>query len=205
MNILKNNFFYNLINNGLVFFRELFLKLFAETLKSQPDTLTIIGIIISLGSAYLFSQGFFLFGGILLIISGLFDVFDGLVAKRYDRGSKFGSLLDSTADRYVEIFQLAGLIYYFNKTGKPEFSFIALFYLLGSVLTSYTRAKIESLGEECKVGLIQRLERLTLFVSFSILSVFDQRILFYGILLIGIGANITAVQRILYGKKVLKD
>jgi archaetidylinositol phosphate synthase len=205
LNNIKNSFIYRIINKGLIFLREILLKFFAETLKAQPDTLTITGILVSLGSAYLFSQGLFILGGIFLIISGLFDVFDGLVAKRYNRGSKFGSLLDSTSDRYVEIFQLAGLIYYFNKIGIYQFSYIALLYILGSVLTSYTRAKIESLGKECNIGFIQRLERLTLFVTFSILSFFDKRILFYGILLIGIGANITAIQRILYGKKVLKD
>ena len=204
MNLIKDNFFYKFINKNLIIIREFLLKFFAETLNAKPDTLTITGILVSIISAFLFAKGYFVAGGFVLWASGLFDVFDGLVAKRYNRGSRFGSLLDSASDRYVEIFQFAGLIYYFNKVGKPEFSFIALFYILGSVLTSYVRAKIESLGEECKVGFIQRLERLFAFVVFALLSFIDKRILFWGIFLIGLGANYTAIQRILYGKKVLK-
>ncbi len=197
-------FIYNFINGILIKIREILLYFFAEVLKATPDVLTISGVLISIISAFLFAYGYFMAAGFVLWAAGLFDVFDGLIAKRYGRGSKFGSLLDSASDRYVEIFQLAGLIYWFNKTGKPEFSFIALFYLLGSVLTSYIRAKIESLGEECNVGVVQRLERLFAFVVFALLSYFDKRFMFWGVLLIGIGANITAFQRLLHGKKVLK-
>ena len=205
MNLIKDNFFYKFIYKILLKIAEVLLKFFAETLKAKPDYLTLTGIIVSIISAYLYGKGYFVAAGFVLWASGLFDVFDGLVAKRYNRGSKFGSLLDSTSDRYVEIFQFIGLIYYFNRIGVYSFSYIALFYILGSVLTSYIRAKIESLGEECKVGFIQRLERLFAFVVFSLLSFIDKRILFWGILAIAIGANITAIQRLLHGKKVLKD
>ncbi len=198
-------FVFNFINSILVKIREIILYFLGDILKLNPDTLTITGVIISIGSAILFAYGYFMAAGFVLWAAGLFDVFDGLVAKRYGRGSKFGSLLDSASDRYVEIFQLAGLIYWFNKAGKSEFSFIALFYLLGSVLTSYIRAKIESLGEECNVGIVQRLERLFAFVTFALLSYFDKRFMFWGVLLIGVGANITAFQRLFHGKKVLKD
>ena len=130
----------------LAFFREKLLLLIGGTLGLSPDTLTYAGFLISLVSAWLYTRGSFVAAAFVLLASVLCDVFDGLVAKRYDKTTAFGSLLDSCVDRYIEVFQFAGIFFYFNANGRPSFAYIALFYILGSFLTSYTRAKIESLG-----------------------------------------------------------
>lgn len=176
----------------------------AEKWNISPNAFTILGLLISMASMVLYAFGFFFSAGVVLLMAVLCDVFDGLIAKKYNKTSAFGALLDSALDRYIEVFQLAGLIYFFNSIERPEFSFVALFYILGSVSTSYIKAKIEIYNIKCEVGFIQRLERMVMFIIFSALSWFTIDILFWGILLIAVGANYTAIQRLFYGRKVLK-
>ena len=189
----------------LAFFREKLLLLIGGTLGLSPDTLTYAGFLISLDSAWLYTRGSFVAAAFVLLASVLCDVFDGLVAKRYDKTTAFGSLLDSCVDRYIEVFQFAGIFFYFNANGRPSFAYIALFYILGSFLTSYTRAKIESLGYPCKVGKVQRLERMFSLIVLTLFAALDSRILFWGLLAVGVGSNYTALERLVYGKRVLKN
>ncbi len=189
----------------LAFFRETILRFVGGTLGLSPNALTGAGLAISLASAWLYARGTFFWAGVVLLISVLCDVFDGLVAKRYGKMTAFGSFLDSCADRYIEIFQFAGLFFYYNATGRPSFAYIALFYVLGSFLTSYTRAKIESLGQACRAGWFQRLERMTALIILSAGAAFDDRILFWGLAAVGAAANVTALERIVYGRRVFKS
>lgn len=187
----------------LAFFRETILRFVGGTLGLAPNVLTGAGLAISLASAWLYARGAFFGAGLVLLASVLCDVFDGLVAARYGKATAFGSFLDSSSDRYIEVFQLAGLFFHFNATGRPSFAYVALFYLLGSFMTSYTRAKIESLGQPCRVGRFQRLERLTALLVLSAAAVVDDRILFWGLAAAGAAANATAVERIVYARRVL--
>ncbi len=189
----------------LAFFRERILRFLGGTLGLSPNALTAAGLGISLASAWLYARGLFFAAAVVLLAAVLCDVFDGLVAKRYGKMTAFGSFLDSCADRYIEVLQFAGLFYYYNATGRPSFAYIALFYLVGSFLTSYTRAKIESLGRTCRVGWFQRLERMTALIVLSAGAAFDDRLLFWGLAAVGAAANITALERILYGRRVLKS
>lgn len=188
----------------MAFFRERILRFLGGTLGLSPNALTAAGVVISLASACLYARGLFFAAAVVLLVSVLCDVFDGLVAKRYGKMTAFGSFLDSCADRYIEVFQFAGLFYYYNAMGRPSFAYISLFYILGSFLTSYTRAKIESLGRACRVGGFQRLERMTALIVLSAGAAFDDRVLFWGLAVVGTAANITAVERLFYGRKVLK-
>ena len=115
----------------------------------SPNTLTIFGFCINFGVAWLISQGHFVYGGILILVAGIFDLLDGAVARMMNKVSKFGALLDSTLDRYSEGVVLFGLLWYYasrqNVDYKPE-CLLIFATIVGSVLVSYVRARAEGLS-----------------------------------------------------------
>jgi CDP-diacylglycerol--glycerol-3-phosphate 3-phosphatidyltransferase len=181
--------------------------------KLNPNHFTTIGLIFSVIAAYLFGNGFFRIAGILMLISGTFDIIDGKVARATNRVTKFGALYDSTLDRYAEVTIFFGLAYYFVNNhwtiGSINFSFIywtineinislistiaVCMALGGSVMTSYVKARAEGLGLECKVGVMQRPERIV-FIAFG--AIFHRIALVIAIIIVAIFANITAIQRL---------
>ena len=111
----------------------------------SPNTLTIFGFCINFGVAWLISQGHFIYGGILILVAGIFDLLDGAVARMMGKVSKFGALLDSTLDRYSEGVVLFGLLWYYasrNIAYKTECPLIFA-TIVGSILVSYVRARAE--------------------------------------------------------------
>lgn len=146
-----------------------------------------------------------LWAGILIIICGIFDILDGKVAIRTNQKSLFGAIFDSTLDRYSEFFIYLGLAIYFrNHWGI----WVAIFAFLGSTMVSYTRARAEGLGLICKIGIMQRAERMV-FLSLgtivgSLFKIFDPVMI--GVLgMIALFSNITAFQRTFYVRKVEKQ
>jgi len=131
-----------------------------------PNGLTIIGLLFTMIIAIILALGYFTTGGVLLIFAALFDTLDGALARQTGQSSKFGAFLDSTMDRFSEGVILIGLTYYYAsspESGWVEVTLLAVI-LLGSLMVSYTRARAEALGFECKVGLLQRPERVILLV-----------------------------------------
>ena len=174
-------------------------------LKFSPNALTVIALLLGMGSGIFFALGHPIWAGILLIFCGAFDILDGMVAVKTNRKSIFGAIFDSTLDRYSEFFVYLGLAYYFRNHWAL---WILFFTFLGSTMVSYTRARAEGLGIECKVGLMQRAERLV-FVSLGaiiapLLNVYKPVII---VILIAIAliSNIAAFQRVLYVKRVEKN
>jgi len=170
----------------------------------SPNTLTVIALLLGMGSGIFFALGHPIWAGILLIFCGVFDILDGMVAVKTNRKSIFGAIFDSTLDRYSEFFVYLGLAYYFRNHWAL---WVLFFTFLGSTMVSYTRARAEGLGIECKVGLMQRAERLV-FVSLgaitaALLNVYKPVII---VILIAIAliSNIAAFQRVLYVKRVEK-
>ncbi len=169
--------------------------------RLNPNHFTTIGLIISVFSAYLFGGGDLRWGGLLMLIGGVFDVIDGRVARATNRVTKFGALYDSTLDRYSEVMIFFGLAYYFVtepwEIGGVNVSLVAAVAVSvaigGSVMTSYVRARAEGLGLECKVGMMQRPERV-LFIALG--ALIHEFALILAIFLVAIFANITAIQRV---------
>lgn len=130
-----------------------------------PNGLTLIGFLFTVAIAIVLALGYFITGGVLLIFAALFDTLDGALARQTGQSSKFGAFLDSTMDRFSEGVILIGLTYYYAsaESGWMEVTLLAV-TLLGSLMVSYTRARAEALGFECKVGLLQRPERVILLV-----------------------------------------
>jgi len=125
-----------------------------------PNALTLINLALNIVAAYVIAIGHFIPGGILVLVSGLFDLLDGALARLAKKTTKFGAILDSTVDRMSEAAILFGLlIFYSGRGGRLE---IALIFavLIGSFLVSYVRARAEGLGWQCQVGLFTRAERV---------------------------------------------
>ena len=175
------------------------------SLRVNPNTISVLALLAGLGAGLLFYFQKPLWAGIVVIICGLLDILDGKVAVGSKRKSLFGAIFDSTLDRYSEFFIYLGLAAYFRNHWAL---WLAIFAFLGSTMVSYTRARAEGLGVECKVGIMQRAERMVFLSSGSILGslfkVFDPAII--GVLvLIAIFSNIAALQRTFYVRKVEKQ
>lgn len=128
----------------------------------SPDALTLTGLILSLFAGFTIARGDFLPAAILLFLGGLCDILDGSMARRGGRTSKRGAFLDSTLDRLAEIAVFLGLVFFYRD--RTALQLITVFALSGSLMTSYARARAEGLGVDCKVGLLERPERLVLLI-----------------------------------------
>jgi CDP-diacylglycerol--glycerol-3-phosphate 3-phosphatidyltransferase len=167
----------------------------------NPNFFTTVGLIIAVLAAYFLGAGSLRLGGFLMLLGGVFDVFDGKVARASNRVTKFGALYDSTLDRYGEVFVFFGLAYFFTQNELSMFGYnweslilIAICMAIGgSIMTSYVRARAEGLGLECQVGIMQRPERI---VYLGIGAMIHEGTLLLAIVLIAILANITAIHRL---------
>jgi CDP-diacylglycerol---glycerol-3-phosphate 3-phosphatidyltransferase len=148
-----------------------FVKLLIK-LGFTPNTVSVIGFILNIGVAAVFILGaektnrgdlsYVGWAGALILFAGLFDMLDGQVARLGKMGSSFGALLDSVLDRYSELFMFLGICYYLISHHYFISSLFAFIGLIGSMMVSYTRARAEGLGIDCKGGLMQRPERIVL-------------------------------------------
>ena len=164
-------------------------------LKSNvsPNSLSAAGVIVtSIGAAGLFT-GYLRLAGILILLGGLCDTIDGLIARSTGKASRFGALLDSSLDRYSEFILFLGIGAYFAVLKDFSTTISAFIALCGSFMVSYTRARAESLGFEVKVGIMQRPERIVL-IGLSALT--HIAIFKFAIWLIALLANLTAIQRL---------
>jgi len=132
--------------------------------KVHPNVLTLIGLVINIVAAVLFAKGLFLWAGLVVVFAGIFDMVDGEVARRTQRVTKFGAFFDSVIDRYSDMVLLLGLVVWYAKMDKLFYMGLAVFALIGSIMTSYTRARAESLIPACKVGFLERPERIVLLI-----------------------------------------
>lgn len=146
-------------------------------------------------------------GGLVLILSGLFDMMDGRLARLGNMSSTFGAFWDSTLDRYSELISLSGLAAFWFVADENLWGVVTLLALSGSIMVSYVRARAEGLGLECKVGFMQRPERVVaLSVGAIITGLTGSAIaVCVAVTLIAVLANITAFWRVGYCYKQLKN
>ncbi len=165
----------------------------------SPNIITFGGFVIVLGAALIILSGRFRLGGIILLIGSILDAVDGQIARSSKKTSKFGAFFDSTLDRYGEFFIFFSIAF----AGK-DFLMTAVCFaaVLGAFLTSYTRARAESLGVDIKEGFFSRVERV-IIVSGGLIVLPQQMIYIMSVL--AIGSNITAIQRILIAYKRLEN
>jgi CDP-diacylglycerol--glycerol-3-phosphate 3-phosphatidyltransferase len=164
-----------------------------SSLRIHPNVLTLIGMVINIFAMVLFAKGLFLWAGLVIVFAGIFDIVDGEVARRTKRVTKFGAFFDSVIDRYSDLLLLLGLIIWYAKIDRIFYVGLTGLVLIGSVLTSYTRARAESLIPACKVGFLERPERIVLMI---IGSLFDKMAPVLWVM--AILSNWTVAQRIWY-------
>ena len=133
-------------------------------LRIHPNTLTLIGVIVNVGASWALGYGRFMLAFVIMLVANIFDFIDGKVAHRLQLQSQFGAFWDSTLDRFSDLALLTGLIFLYSKLGRSDYVMIAALALIFSIMTSYARARAESLVEKCKVGFMERPERIVLFM-----------------------------------------
>ncbi|MDI6840747.1 MAG: CDP-alcohol phosphatidyltransferase family protein [bacterium] len=143
--------------------------------KLHPNWLTVIGLLVTIFASLFYGHGIFWAGGLLLLVGGLFDVIDGEVAKLTGKASKFGAFLDSCIDRYSDFIVLFGIFCWYITTDSHRWtlnfaSILVLLTILGSYMVSYTRARAEGIGIECKVGFGERAFRVPIIIIGSFLG-----------------------------------
>jgi CDP-diacylglycerol--glycerol-3-phosphate 3-phosphatidyltransferase len=168
-----------------------------DALGVTPMAITIFGLFLSLVGAFFVARGSIRLAGLILVFSGLCDALDGSIARRQDSASIFGAFMDSTGDRIAELLYFGAFILYFHGEGSWG-SFMILLVLValsGSLLTSYVRARAEGLGLECRVGWLERPERLAALIIGMLLG---RVMLTISLLFIALMSVITVVQRIIH-------
>lgn len=183
-----------------------------------PNAITATGFVGNIFAAWFFieasqhadDQRFFWligWGAAIILAAGLFDMMDGRLARRGNMSSTFGALWDSTLDRYSELVTLFGICLVFLQAGPSWFPIgvVTFAAMVGSVMVSYVRARAEGLGIECKVGLMQRPERVVVTAVTALITAFTANLwwLAAGMTVIAVLANFTAFWRIFHCYKVL--
>jgi len=137
---------------------------FCVALRVHPNTLTLIGVIVNVAAAFALGYQHFRLAFLIMLVANIFDFIDGKVAHELQLQSQFGAFWDSTLDRFSDLALLTGLIFLYSKLGRSDYVMVAALALIFSIMTSYARARAESLVEKCKVGFMERPERIVLFM-----------------------------------------
>ena len=174
------------------------LRSVAERIPFSPNSLTIIGFLITVLAAFIIPSNIRL-GGIVILIGGLFDMFDGIVARIGGKTTKFGAFLDSVLDRYSDAFLFLAIAWYLAGKGNHTGAFLSLGTLVGAFLISYARARAEGLGKSCHTGIMERPERIIL-LAFAAITGWVVPILWIMLVL----THITVAQRVYHVWRVMK-
>ena len=170
----------------------------------NPAHLTLSGLIINALGCLLYAYGRFLTGSLIILLAGAFDMLDGALARSSGKVTKFGGFMDSVVDRYSDFLIFGGLLIYFSRIGDPSAVSLVLVVIAGALLTSYTKARAETLIPQCNVGWIERPERIVIICAGGIFQ-----FLFPALWILAFTTHLTALQRIYYtwreteGKEIL--
>jgi CDP-diacylglycerol--glycerol-3-phosphate 3-phosphatidyltransferase len=162
----------------------------------NPNILTFIGFGINVLAAYLFAYGYFRWAGATIVLAGIFDMTDGRVARLEGRVTPFGGFYDSVMDRYSDLCLLVGLLIYYGRINRFLYVSLVALAMIGSVMVSYTRARAENVIPSCKVGFLERPERVVLII---IGALFDR--MAPVLWLIAVLSNVTVIHRIIFTRQ----
>lgn len=162
-----------------------------------PNSITILGVVLSTGVAVLIGFGYITWGGALMLVAAPMDAIDGSMARLKGISSSFGAFLDSVTDRYSEMIILGGLLFYFLQRNNNLLACMLIFLAaMGSIMVSYTKARAEALGFSAKVGILTRVERVLVLAPCLLFN-----IPMVALWILAVLGNFTAVQRILYVRR----
>jgi CDP-diacylglycerol---glycerol-3-phosphate 3-phosphatidyltransferase len=161
--------------------------------RIHPNVLTFLGLLINVGAAWLLAVNRFRWAGAVIIGAGLFDMVDGRVARETNRVTRFGGFFDSVLDRYSDLGLLVGLLVWYGSINRPSYVVLTAVAMMGCVMVSYTRARAENSIPTCKVGFMERPERVVLMI---IGALFDRmpEVLW----VIAVLSNLTVIHRMIF-------
>lgn len=172
--------------------------------RTNPNTVTILALVFCITAGLYFAAGKLVIAGLMLLLGGFFDVFDGAVARENGRVTKFGGLLDSVSDRYADAAVFLGIMWGGHAAFPPYIEndwFIGGLALTGSLLVSYTRARAEAGGTGVlNIGVAERAERMILII----LGAFSG-LLHWAVLVVAVISHLTVLQRMIAARRILKE
>ena len=159
----------------------------------HPNALTLTGLVINGVAAWTLARGEFVYAGLVILGAAVFDLVDGAVARNANKVTRFGAFLDSVMDRYSDLILLTGLLVHYARIDRFSYIVLTAVVMIGSVLVSYSRARAENLIPSCKVGFLERPERIVLLI---IGALFDRM----GAVLwvMAVMSNLTVITRIVH-------
>jgi CDP-diacylglycerol---glycerol-3-phosphate 3-phosphatidyltransferase len=172
-------------------------KLFGS--HGNPNLFTLMGLLATLLASFLIIKDFWFGAGLAIILSGLFDLFDGVVARTLGKVTPFGGFLDSVVDRYSDLLLLIGLVIYYLRRGESNMVILISFVSMGTAIIPYARARAEAAQIACPIGLMERAERIIL-LSLGVLFQWMKPILWILVIL----THFTVLERIYYVWKKLR-
>ena len=161
--------------------------------RIHPNVLTAFGLVINIVAAAMLAFGQFRWAGVVIIGAGLFDMVDGRVARETNRVTKFGGFFDSVLDRYSDLALYMGLLVYYASINRFPYIVLTAIAMTGSVMVSYTRARAENSIPKCKVGFLERPERIVLIIIGALFLRMAPVLWVIAVL-----SNLTVVHRMLY-------
>jgi CDP-diacylglycerol--glycerol-3-phosphate 3-phosphatidyltransferase len=166
----------------------------------RPNQLTVLGLGVSMVAAYSFFEGRLRPAAALLVLAGLFDFFDGSLARLAGRESAFGAFLDSVVDRYSDLVVLLGIVLYYERLDETTGVFLTMATLVGTIMVSYTKARAQSIGMRCEIGLMERPERMILLIAGGAFHWLTPAVFALALL-----TNLTALHRIVHVWRESRD
>jgi CDP-diacylglycerol--glycerol-3-phosphate 3-phosphatidyltransferase len=166
---------------------------FLTGIRVHPNVLTSIGLAINIVAAWLFARGELFSAGMVVLGAAVFDLVDGPVARSSNRVTRFGGFLDSVLDRYSDLILLMGLLVYYASINRFFYIILTAVAMTGSVLVSYTRARSENVIGSCKVGFLERPERIVLIIIGALTNRMAPVVWVIAVL-----ANFTVIHRIVH-------
>src|SRR5881394_3972529 len=161
--------------------------------RIHPNVLTFLGLLINIWAAWLFSQGSFRWAGVVVTGAALFDMVDGRVARATSQVTRFGGFFDSVLDRYSDLALLMGLLVYYASINRYFYIVLTAIVMTGSVMVSYTRARAENSIPKCKVGFLERPERIVLIMIGALFNRMAPVLWVLAVL-----SNVTVIHRMIY-------
>ena len=161
--------------------------------RIHPNVLTFLGLVMNILAAWQFARGRFFAAGLVVIGAGFFDLVDGPVARETNRVTKFGGFFDSVIDRYSDLALFMGLLVYYASINRFFYIVLTAIVMTGVVMISYTRARAENTIPSCKVGFLERPERVVLIILGAL---FDRMAPVLWV--IAVLSNVTVIYRMVY-------
>jgi CDP-diacylglycerol--glycerol-3-phosphate 3-phosphatidyltransferase len=175
-----------------------FKKIFGEW--GNPNLFTMLGFFSTLVASWLILKGCWFWAGLTILLSGLFDLLDGVIARKLGKVTVFGTFFDSVMDRYSDLLLLMAITVFYLKKENPSLIILASVVAIGTALIPYVRAKAESLQISCHIGLMERAERIILLALGALLNWMEPILWILAIL-----THFTVLHRIYYVWKKLRS